>query len=328
MLQSLLKNNECNHVDISKRTAIEDIDLDSLVPKGNETEAELNRIKEYSERVQETQGMDVLPIDIYEAMLTSCLINKDYRSVFWITAMANMGLRYSDVVKLRKIDLIDEFGKIRDKVLIQEKKSSKQRVIFINKAVKEALLLHLWHNNIGYMDYLIASQGNNKGYEIETYIDKDGNKKKLRVNGKYVYKLDTNGNKIPKPLSRSQSESIMKNIIINSLGIALKNDSRCKDNEEAMIKLCTHSIRKLYGWGITNDFITNFDSDEAYAHTAALEFLSQDYGHSSKAMTLRYSKDFDSLKQTVVNRMNLGLNILHPYFQEGAIEYISKQGKR
>lgn len=324
MLQNL-KEQECNFIDISQRKEVpDDIDFDALVPKSNPSENEREKITDYSKRHKETQGMDVLPLDLFEKMLHNCLFNKDYRSAFWLTAMANMGLRYSDVSRLRRIDLIDENDKVREKILIQEKKTSKQRVVFINKAVKAALLLYLWHSDIAPMDYLITSQSNNKSYEMETYIDSRGTKKNVRKNGKYVYKLDENGNRILKPLSRSASEAIMKDIIIKNLGLALKNDWRCKGNEDVVGKICTHSIRKLYGWAITNNFINNFDSNEAYAHTAALRFLSQDYGHSSEAMTLRYSKDFDNLKEQIVNNMNLGLNIIYPFFTEGAIEYMSR----
>lgn len=321
------QDNGCNLIDISLRNSLHnsalEFNLNDLVPVVEQSESELEKYNEYTQKQKNSQGMDVLPLDLFERMLNNCLFRKDYRSAFWLVAMANMGLRYSDVVKFRRADFIDENNNIRDSIIVQEKKTSKQRIVFVNEAIKKALLMLLWNDNIAPMDFLIKSKGNYKGYELETYINDKGQKRAVRVNGKYVYKLDENGNKIPKPLSRCQSEVIMKDIIIEYLGVSLQNDYRCKNNEDVIGKICTHSIRKLYGWAITNGFITQFDSDEAYAHTAALRFLSQDYGHSSEAMTLRYSKDFEILKKEIVMKMNLGLNVLDKYFPEQAQKYIA-----
>lgn len=308
---------KCNFIDISHQvgnTSLDDIDFNGLLPEIKYDN--YDTMMSFAAKQKESQGMDVLPLDLYNMMLDNCLSNSDYRSAFWLTAMSNFGLRYSDVVRLRRIDLVDENNRIREKILLQEKKTSKQRVVFINKAVKMALLMLLWHTDISATDYLITSNGRRKGYELETYIDANGNEKAVRVNGKYVYKTDANGNKILKPLSRSQSENIMKKIIVENLGFALKNDWRCKNEPDCIGKICTHSIRKLYGWAVTNAFVTQFDSDIAYAHAAALSFLSQDYGHSSEAMTLHYSKDFEKQKQEINMTMNLGLAVLEKYFSK------------
>ncbi len=324
----LANKKRCVNIDISRRE--QEInqgiyDFDNLIPPV-ENDAEIEKAYEYAQTKKITQGMDVLPLDLYNSMLDSCLSRRDFRSAFFITAMVNFGLRHSDIVRLRRADFFDIYedgsSKLKDSIVIWEKKTRKQRVVFVNQAIKQALLMLLWNSNIGWMDYLITSVGNNKGYEVETYIDKYGKKHTLRERGKTVYKLDENGNKIPKPLSRQASENILKDIIVKHLGISLKNDSRCNDTESAL-KIATHSLRKLYGWGITQDFINNFDADNAYAHTAALRFLSQDYGHSAEAITLRYSKDFDELKKSIVMRMNLGLNVIQNYYNEEAINYLA-----
>ena len=320
---------KCNIYDITpaeRTVSSEAYDFNSLVPQAEPCDYEV--LQQYAEKQKESQGMDVLPPDLYSQMLENCLTRRDFRSTFFLVAMANFGLRHSDVVKLRRIDLIDEHNRIREKVLIQEKKTSKQRIVFINDAVKMALLMLLNNSSISPTDYLISSNGNRKGYELETYVDENGKTKTLRINGKYVFKLDENGNRIPKPLSRSQSENIMKDIIIENLGYALKNDKRCKDEPDCIGKICTHSIRKLYGWAVTQAFINQFDSDIAYAHTAALSFLSQDYGHSSTTMTLHYSKDFDDLKHQINLSMNLGANVLEKYFAEEAAGWVSNSTKK
>lgn len=176
MLPNYKEDNNCNVYDISSRQSVSysDIDYDSLVPE-SESVSELEL--EYQQQHKETQGMDVLPLDLYNDMLHHCLFRKDYRSAFWLAVMANTGLRYSDAVKFRRADFIDENGKIRDKILVQEKKTDKQRVIFVNKAIKETLLMLLWNSEIAPMDFLITSNANRKGYEYETYIDKNGKRK-------------------------------------------------------------------------------------------------------------------------------------------------------
>ena len=328
-MHNKVMNNGCNLIDISERNAHIDsggkLDLNNLIPKIELYDGELEEYIEYSKKQKNTQGMDALPLDLFESMLHNCLFRKDYRSTFWLVVMANTGLRYSDVIKFRRADFTDENGNLRDSIVVQEKKTEKQRIIFINEAVKKALIMLLWHTDIQLMDYLITSSANRKGYELETYKDSNGKIHAVRKNGKYVYKLDKYGNKIPKPLTRSQSEKIMKKIFIENLHVALKNDWRCKDDSDAALKLNTHSIRKLYGKAITDDFINNFDGDEVYAHTAALRFLSQDYNHSSEAMTLRYSKDFEVLKKQSVMRINLGLNVINEFFEEELITYLAKQ---
>ena len=315
----------CNVYDISCRNEYNNsIDYNSLVPNMELNESEEQQVHEYQNKQKESQGMDALPLDLFNAMLHHCLFIKDYRSAFWLTVQANTGLRYSDVVKFRKADFIDENGNIRESILVQEKKTDKQRIIFVNNAVKETLLMLLWNSNISAMDFLISSEGNRKGYEVETYIDSKGHRKACRKNGKLVYRLDHNGNKIPKPLSRCQSEKIMKKIIVDSLGVNLKNDWRCANEPDAVGKICTHSLRKMYGKAITDSFI-GLDCDTMYAHTAAMRFLSQDYGHSSEAMTSRYSKDFDNIKKDIVLNMNLGIETIHSFFEEEMIEYLARR---
>ena len=111
MLPNYKEDNNCNVYDISNRQTVccDDIDYDSLVPE-SESVSELEL--EYQQQHKETQGMDVLPLDLYNAMLHHCLFRKDYRSAFWLAVMANTGLRYSDAVKFRRADFIDENGKI------------------------------------------------------------------------------------------------------------------------------------------------------------------------------------------------------------------------
>lgn len=289
--------------------------FDSLVPQTeNSAEYEEDYINTNS-RV----GMDVLPERTFNEIIEHCLKHRKFRDCFWFVVQANFGIRYSDVCKLKRIDFIDSNNKIRDRVVIREKKTAKPRMMYINDAVKMALLMHLWNGKFEPMDYLINSEGNRKSYEVEMV----GRKIKRNADGQPVYKLDEHGNKIPKPLTRERSEQIMKKILIDELNIPLMNnlDTRL-DGEE---KYCTHSIRKLYGAKVSELFVKGFRMDEEYASMAALQFLRQDYNHSDTtcSTTSRYIGNFEATKQRINLQMNLGYNVLEKYFQYEKERYLN-----
>lgn len=319
---------KCKHFDISIKSPSEkSFDFDVLVPEVDQLTAEEEQaISEAEAKLKERQGFDCMPMEIFNGLLTYFLEKRDFRSVFWITLQANTGLRYSDVIKYRRIDLLNEHNKFRKSILEQERKTGKQRVNFINDAIKMATLMLLWENpTIKPLDLLISSQYNpnarNKGWVKETYIDENGKKRCLRVNGKYVYKLDENGNRIPEALKRDRSATIMRDALIDGLGISIKNDKRTSSNDGAYLKLATHSLRKAYSAGVINQFVTQFDSDIAYAHAAAMEQLQYDLNHSSRAMTYHYIGDYIETKRKINMRMNLGIEILKPYFDIERKEY-------
>ena len=180
-------------------------DFNALIPETQElTEDEIKAVNEFEDAQNAGQGTDAMPVELFNRLLTYFLDKKDYRSALWITLQANTGLRYIDVAEYRRIDLINEFNNFRESILETERKTGKKRVNFINDAIKMATLLYIWANpDIKPMDYLLAAGANAKrrGYEIETYIDADGKERCLKNGAHYVYKLDANGNKIPKPLS-------------------------------------------------------------------------------------------------------------------------------
>lgn len=322
MLENLKET--CKVIDISQRQQSEnsfDFDFDSLIPDVEQlTPEEEQAITEAESKLKERQGFDCMPIGILNELLRYFLDRRDFRSVFWIVLQANTGLRYSDVIKYRRIDLLNEHNKFRESILEQERKTGKQRVNFINDAIKMATLMLLWENpSIKPLDLMISSEYNekahNKGYAKETYINAEGKKRCLRVNGKYVYKLNEKGNKIPTALGRSRSCTIMRDAMVEGLGICLKNDGRTKNNDGAYLKLASHSIRKAYSAGVVEQFEKMFDSNEAYAHAAAMEQLQYDLNHSSRAMTYHYIGDYAETKRKTNMAMNLGIEILRPYFE-------------
>lgn len=317
----MLEQLKCQHFDISADQKLkEPFDFDILVPDIDQlTVEEEQAIAEAESKLKERQGFDCMPMEILNGLLKYFLDKRDFRSVFWIVLQANTGLRYSDVIKYRRIDLLNEHNKFRESILEQERKTGKQRVNFINDAIKMATLMLLWENpSIKPLDLLISAQYNpkarNKGWLKETYIDEKGKKRCLRVNGKFVYVLDENGNRIPEALKRNRSAEIMRDALIEGLGISIKNDGRTSTNDSAYLKLATHSLRKAYSAGVVNQFVQLFDSNLAYAHAAAMEQLQYDLNHSSRAMTYHYIGDYIETKRKINMRMNLGVEILKPYF--------------
>ena len=326
MLANLKEQECCNVIDISKRNNdIVDYDFDSLIPKTEQlTEAELVEILDIEERQRFGQGDDNMPIEILNGLLKYFLTKRDFRSALWITLQANTGLRYVDISKFRKIDLINEHDVFRDSVLESEQKTGKKRINFINDAIKMATLLYLWDNpQIRPLDLLIVANKNApyKGYEKETYINDKGKKRPLRRNGKYVYKLDSNGNKIPMPLSLSQANAIMKDALIVGLKISIKNDKRTKSEKGACLRLASHSLRKAYSAAVVNYFEHQYDSDKEYAHAAAMEQLQYDLNHSSRRMTYHYIGDYVETKRKINMNMNLGINILQKFFEQEKLKH-------
>lgn len=319
--------NECVKYDISDKDNFDltNLNFDELVPDSEVDTEDLKEFEHLVKEQKETQGMDILPYDLYRQILRSSLERRDFRAVFWITAMANFGVRYSDVASLKRLHLIDENNKIRQAVLRQEKKTKKQRQLFINDAVRMALLMHIWNGDFKPTDYLIVPK-KGCGYKKEWYINDKGIKKAKKINGDFVYVLDEHGRKIPEPLSVDNAGRMMKKIITDGIGVAISNDPRFKGDKNAIGKICTHSLRKMYGKGIMDYYINNFNADVAYAHSAALSFLSLDYGHSSLGMTLHYSKDFEETKKEIVSNMNLGIEELTPFFYEERKKYLSQKG--
>lgn len=321
MLEKLM--DVCDHIDISDRgstTVTMDLDFDSLIPETDVlTDEEIEQIAQIEERQRNGQGTDKIPMEIFNGLLEYFIYNKDYRSVLWLTLQANTGLRYIDVCSLRRIDLLNEHNKFRDSILRVEQKTGKKRRIFLNDAIKVATLLYLWKNpQIKPLDLLITADKDAKfkGYEMETYIDINGKEKALRVNGKYVYKLDKNGNRIPKPLSRSQACKVLRDALINGLGISIKNDGRTKNNEDAYLKLASHSLRKTYADVMLREYLKIYGGNEIMAREAAMEQLQYDFNHSSRQMSYFYTKEQEDIKRTVNQNMNIGLEILKPYFEE------------
>lgn len=102
--------------------------------------------------------------------ITNWLIqNEKYRDNMLFIVGINFGLRISDLLRLRFCDLINEdFSFKRDFSILEMKtrntrKVTKNRSIYINSAVIDAVLLYLEHNpGVSLTDYLFQSESNNR----------------------------------------------------------------------------------------------------------------------------------------------------------------------
>lgn len=287
-------------------------DFSAMIPQSilPDTEKELAEVIDIEDNMADSEGMDAMSEPIFNAVIEHLLEKGKTRDVLMYVLQANFGIRHSDLIKLKLINLIDIDGNFRDKVNWCEQKTNKTRSYIINDAVKAAVIIYLKnHTDKKLTDFLFTAEGRNKGYKKATYKDENGKVKALRVNGKFVYEHDDDGNLIPEPMRRDQAENTLKDALI-AIGIKLKNDRRCKDGE---YKLNTHSNRKLYAtkfsevaYALKADGRFNVDSD-------VLALVQLDLRHSSLATTMRYNRSFDGMKEVVCQNMNIGLSVLERY---------------
>ena len=73
---------------------------------------------------------------------------KDYPRDYLLFVMGiNLGLRISDVLRLRISDVLTKEGRVQDYIYLREKKTSKERKIAVNRAVEEAI--RYWKKRLG-----------------------------------------------------------------------------------------------------------------------------------------------------------------------------------
>lgn len=302
---------QCNIIEMFPQ---EKPNFSAMIPQSilPDTIEELEEAINLEDKMVDSEGMDAMPEPIFNAVIESLLEKGKTRDALMYVLQANFGIRHSDLIKLKLINLIDVDGNFRDKVSWCEQKTSKTRQYVINDAVKAATIIYLRnHTDKKLTDFLFTAEGKNKGYKKATYKDERGKVKALRVNGKFVYERDENGNLIPEPMRRDQAENTLKDTLIE-IGVRLKNDRRCKDGE---YKLNTHSLRKEYSekfsevaYNLKANGKINVDAD-------VLALVQLDLRHSSMQTTMRYNHSFDRIKEIVCRNMNLGLSVLERFLK-------------
>ena len=91
------------------------------------------------------------------------LKNTNFRNYGLFKVQLNTGLRISDVVKLKYDDVFQKNGNIKKHISLTEKKTKKNRVIFINQVLKDTFKeLKEYYNLDTGMYFFTSRKGNNK----------------------------------------------------------------------------------------------------------------------------------------------------------------------
>lgn len=113
------------------------------------------------------KGMDNFPIEVYNQMIEYSLNNGKIRNAMLMICMANWGMRFSDVVRVRFGYIIDRDGRFKESFSLPngEKKTSKQVVYYNNEATKAIISLYLnqhVNRHKSRLDFLFVSEGGTK----------------------------------------------------------------------------------------------------------------------------------------------------------------------
>lgn len=113
------------------------------------------------------KGMDNFPIEVYNQMIEYSLNHGKIRNAMLMICMANWGMRFSDVVRVRFGFLFDSNGQFKESFSLPngEKKTSKQVVYYNNEATKAIVSLYLnqhVNRHKSRLDFLFVSEGGTK----------------------------------------------------------------------------------------------------------------------------------------------------------------------
>lgn len=95
---------------------------------------------------------------------------KNPRDLLLFTAGINLGLRISDLLRLKVEDVKDRKGDIRDFIYITEQKTKKQRKIALNEGVKEALQIYFDKTGIYDLDQYLFLNEKSRGNKPLTRV--------------------------------------------------------------------------------------------------------------------------------------------------------------
>ena len=113
------------------------------------------------------KGMDNFPIDVYNQMIEYSLNNGKIRNAMLMICMANWGMRYSDVVRVRFGYLFDGNGQFKESFSLPngEQKTKRTVIYYNNDATKSIISLYLnqpKNANKSRLDFLFTSESGNK----------------------------------------------------------------------------------------------------------------------------------------------------------------------
>ena len=112
------------------------------------------------------KGMNNFPIDVYNQMIEYSLNHGKIRNAMLMICMANWGMRYSDVVRVRFGHLFDSEGRFKESFSLPngEKKTSKSVIYYNNEATETIISLYLRqsiNSRKSRLDFLFTSESGN-----------------------------------------------------------------------------------------------------------------------------------------------------------------------
>lgn len=119
------------------------------------------------------KGMNNFPINVYNQMIEYSLNNGKFRNAMLMICMANWGMRYSDVVRVRFGHLFDNNGQFKESFSLPngEKKTKKNVVYYNNKATESIISLYLnqpENKDKTRLDFLFVSESSTGNCPVST----------------------------------------------------------------------------------------------------------------------------------------------------------------
>lgn len=177
-----------NHVDKTHQ----DVNIPRVAP--------IDTVSKATVHVNAKKHHDAQPFKTYDdirAISNYFIQHYRFRNNLLFICGINFGIRISDLLKLHFSDLIDDNGVIKESFEILEQKTestrkkTKNRIVGINDAVRQALILYLTHNKCSLDDYLFPNESNNAGLYREPLTRKGAEyviksvTKTLNIKGRY-----------------------------------------------------------------------------------------------------------------------------------------------
>ena len=124
------------------------------------------------------KGMNNFPIDVYNQMIEYSLNNGKIRNAMLMICMANWGMRFSDVVRVRFGYLFDKNGKFKESFSLPngEQKTKKTVIYYNNEATEKIIGIYLNSpegKDKSRLDFLFVSESRNKTLANITSIEAD-----------------------------------------------------------------------------------------------------------------------------------------------------------
>lgn len=124
------------------------------------------------------KGMNNFPIQVYNQMIEYSLNNGKIRNAMLMICMANWGMRFSDVVRVRFGYLFDRNGQFKESFSLPngEQKTKKTVIYYNNEATEKIIGIYLNSpegKDKSRLDFLFVSESRNKALASITSIEAD-----------------------------------------------------------------------------------------------------------------------------------------------------------